>query len=194
MQSEEYKTLMARLRAEEEERKYAAMVNAPAHSPTFADRFPNSPYAHLFPDSTRPATASDGVLHDEVSFQDINRQLALIANVLISIVACSVAIWWGTWHWSTGWRLGASMGGSGIVGVAEIVVYMGYISRMDMAKAKERKKVERKSVAKTWVIEGRKGVIEKRVVGGEVEDQLATGSDWVGAPATLRQREKGKVR
>jgi hypothetical protein len=138
---------MARLRREEEARAYERMINPPLPSETFSQRFPNSSQANLFP----PAQADIGE-DDEISYADINRQMALIINILISIVACSVAIWMAARHWSTPSRLGLSMGGSGMIGVAEVVVYAGYLRRLKEAREKGRKEVEIKEIIKTWVI------------------------------------------
>ena len=138
---------MARLREEEEAREYERMMNPLPPKETFSQRFPN---AHLFPNVAIPE-------EDEVTYADINRQMALIINVLVSIIACSVAIWMAASHWSTPTRLGLSMGGSGVVGVAEVVVYAGYIRRVKEAKEREKNKVEIKEIVETWVIGEEKG-------------------------------------
>lgn len=138
---------MARLRREEEDRAYERMTNPPLPAETFSQRFPRKP--DLFP------TAQEDIgEEDEISYADINRQMALIINILISIIACSVAIWLAARHWSTPSRLGLSMGGSGAVAVAEAVVYAGYIRRLKEARDKGKKEVEIKEVIKTWVIGG----------------------------------------
>ncbi len=91
-----------------------------------------------------------------MTYADINRQLTLIINILVSIVACSVAIWMASSHWSTPKRLGLSLAGSLLVGVAEVVVYAGYLRRLEEARRQGRKKVEKKEILKTWVIGGEK--------------------------------------
>ena len=138
---------MARLRREEEDRAYERMINPPRPIETFSQRFPHSSHAALF--SAAQADVGDD---DEVSYADINRQMTLIINILISIVACSVAIWLAARHWSTPTRLGLSMGGSGMIGVAEVVVYAGYLRRIKEARDKGKKNVEVKEIIKTWVI------------------------------------------
>ena len=140
---------MARLRREEEDRAYERMINPPRPTETFSQRFPNSSRATLF-----PAAQADVGDDDEVSYADVNRQMTLIINILISIVACSVAIWLAARHWSTPTRLGLSMGGSGMIGVAEVVVYAGYLRRIKEARDKGKKNVEVKEIIKTWVIGG----------------------------------------
>ena len=138
---------MARLRRQEEDRAYERMINPPLPTETFSQRFPNASHAALF-----PATQADIGEDDEVSYADINRQMTLIINIMISIVACSVAIWLAARHWSTPSRLGLSMGGSGMIGVAEVVVYAGYLRRIKEAREKGKKDTEFKEIIKTWVI------------------------------------------
>jgi len=155
---------MARLRREEEDKAYERMINPPLPAETFSQRFPSS-NAKLF-----PAAQADIGDDDEVSYTDINRQISLIINVLVSIVACSVAIWLAARHWSTPSRLGLSMGGSGMIGVAEVVVYAGYLRRIKEAKEKGKKEVEIKEIVKTWVI-GR----EKEKDGDEAPKMVSPG-------------------
>jgi hypothetical protein len=141
---------MARLRKEEEARTYERMLNPAPPSETLTQRFPTASHGHLFP----PTSAAQEE-EDEMTYADVNRQMALIANVLISIIACSVAIWKMAWHWDTPARLALSMAGSITVAIAEVAIYAGYIGRVSEAKTKERKKVETKTVQESWVIEGR---------------------------------------
>lgn len=139
---------MARLRREEEARAYERMINPPPSVETFSDRFPMTSDAKLFSSATQTDTSED----DEITYADINRQVALIINILVSIVACSVAIWMASRHWSTPKRLGLSMGGAGLIGIGEVVVYAGYIRRLKEAREKGKKQVEIKEIIKTWVI------------------------------------------
>lgn len=133
-QTAEYTALMARLRREEENIAYQRLIN---------------------PTSSIPETARIRVEDedDEVTYTDVNRQLALIINVLVSIIACSVAIWIAARHWSVPQRMALSMFGSSTVAFAEVAIYMGYIRRIKDAKQTEGKKVETKQVVETWVIE-----------------------------------------
>lgn len=139
---------MARLRREEEERSYERMTNPAPPMETFAQRFPMSSAAHAFSAYQEPEP------EDEVTYAEINRQVALIFNVLISIVACAGAIWVAARWWSTPARFALSMSGSLLVGVAEVVVYGGYIRRVSEAKGKEKRVQEVKEVMRTWVVGG----------------------------------------
>jgi hypothetical protein len=46
------------------------------------------------------------------------------------------------------------MGGSGVVAVAEVVVYAGYLRRLKEARRRGRRKWRRKEIIKSWVIGG----------------------------------------
>lgn len=143
---------MARLRKDEEAKSYERMLNQPQPTETFTQRFPNTQFAHLFPASNNPHLDAE---EDEITYAEVNRQVALIFNVLISIIACAAAIWIAARHWPVEARLALSMIGSIVVGVAEVVIYLGYLRRLKEARTKERKKVEVKTVSDTWVIEGK---------------------------------------
>jgi len=98
---------------------------------------------------------------DDVSYEEVHRQMILIINVLVSIIACAVFIWVAARHWSAPKRLGLSMGGSFAVAVAEVVVYNGYVRRIKEAKLIERKKPEIKEIIESWVIDGKSPQEEK---------------------------------
>lgn len=153
--SSEYQALMARLRAAEEQKSYERMLNRASTSQSFYERFPNA------------QKSSSQESEDEVTYADVDRQITLIINVLVTVIACGIAIWIVARRWSAPARLGLSMSGAILVAVAEVVVYAGYLRRVKEAKAQEKKKVERKEIVDTWVIEG-KGRVEKPKMIGEV--------------------------
>lgn len=152
-QTSDYTALMKRLRQEEEQRQYERMINPPPPQETFSQRFPNASHAFNPATSIGQIPPADEV--DEVTYADVNRQMALIINVLISIICCSIAIWIAARRWEVPQRLGLSMSGSGLVAVAEVAIYMGYIRRVQEAKDKEVKKVETKEVVETWVLDNK---------------------------------------
>ncbi|KAJ8105727.1 hypothetical protein OPT61_g10006 [Boeremia exigua] len=47
---------------------------------------------------------------DDVSYEEVHRQIILIINVLISIVCVAVFVWVAARHWSVGKRLGPRHG------------------------------------------------------------------------------------
>ena len=147
---------MQRLRQQEEQREYERMINPLPEKESFGQRYPNAAGASFNPNAYHGQTGNDGVA-DDVTYQDVDRQVALIINVLVSIIACAVALWIVARHWSVPQRMALSMGGSLTVAAAEVAIYLGYIRRIEEAKGKEVKKIEKKEVSETWVIEKSSG-------------------------------------
>lgn len=146
-QTPEYHALMARLRAEEEARSYERMLHPPPTRETFTQRFPGAKN-HL------PSGFSIGVDEvDDVSYEEVHRQIILIINVLISIICVAVFVWVAARHWSVGKRLGLSMGSAFAVAVCEVVVYSGYVRKVQEAKRAEKKKPEIKEIVASWVLD-----------------------------------------
>ncbi|KAI9052327.1 hypothetical protein LZ554_003678 [Drepanopeziza brunnea f. sp. 'monogermtubi'] len=156
----EYKALMARLRREEEARSYERMTNPPPPMETFSQRFPAASAARAFSSSHQNINASDPD-DDGVTYADVDRQVTLIFNVLVSVFACAAAIWIAAKWWSTPARLALSMSGSALIGVAEVVVYSGYLRRVGEAKGKEKKVKEVKEIVKTWLVGAGKSLDEE---------------------------------
>lgn len=142
---------MQRLREQEERRKYERMLNPPSAPETFSQRFPNAASYSFSPAISHGQTGAEA--EDDMTYADVNRQMILIINVLISIVTCAVFIWIAARRWTVPQRLGLSMSGSGLVAAAEVAIYMGYIRRLKDAKEKEVKAVEKKEIQESWVTE-----------------------------------------
>ncbi len=149
-QTSEYRALMARLRREQEEREYHTMTSATSPLPTSAK--PRATAADAFASTAQYMDAKDAGDDDAATYADINRQVTLIFNVLVSIIACAAGLWIvGRW-WSTPARLALAFGGSIVVAVAEVGIYFGYIHRVKTSIKEEKKLKEVKTVVKTWVI------------------------------------------
>ncbi|EME42214.1 hypothetical protein DOTSEDRAFT_25849 [Dothistroma septosporum NZE10] len=148
----QYKALMQRLREQEEQRQYERMVSSPPAAETFSQRFPNAG-ASFGPGIAIGHNAADDI--DDVTYAEVNRQMILIINVLISIVCTSIAVWMAARRWSVPERLGLSFSSSTVVAVAEVAIYMGYIRRIKDAKTKERSLPEKKVITDTWIIDGK---------------------------------------
>lgn len=163
---------MAHLRREEEARAYERMVNPPPPRETFSQRFPHAATAHAFAEVNRPTTQTD-IGDDDVTYSDVHRQLMLVLNFLASILGVAATLWIVARWWSTPARLFLTMGGTIIVGVAEVAVYSGYIWHLTEAKKKDKTLREVKEVVQTWVVghdndaEGDKTV----AVDGKVESE-----------------------
>ena len=147
---------MARLRRDEEARAYQRMAGSSVKSRPL--------------DFSRGLHQDDG---DDITYADADRQVALIFNVLVSIVACGVAIWMAARHWSTPRRLALSMAGSLVVAVAEVGLYMIYLRKIQEAKRKERAKKESKAVVDSWASEKRPDALsaqpDKGTSGAQIE-------------------------
>ncbi|KAJ3496298.1 hypothetical protein NLG97_g2763 [Lecanicillium saksenae] len=147
--SPEYIALMAKLRREEDARAYERMINPPLPLETFKDRFPNS--ARSFAAVNKPTSDAD-IGDDDVTYNEIHRQVMLLINFLVSIAGVAATLWvLGRW-WSLPARLLLTLGGSILVAIAEVAVYGGYVWRMGEGKRKEDNRPERREVVQTWVI------------------------------------------
>ncbi|KAL6875055.1 endoplasmic reticulum-based factor for assembly of V-ATPase domain-containing protein [Trichoderma novae-zelandiae] len=155
--SEEYKALMARLRREADARSYERMINPPPPLESFRHRFPNA--AHAFAEANRPSNKED-LGDDEVTVNEIHRQVMLIVNFLASIAGVAVTLWIAGRWWSLSSRIFLSLGGSIVVAIAEVAVYSSYMWRLGDAKSKQAAAEEIKEVVQTWIVgqgDGEKG-------------------------------------
>ncbi|KFX88212.1 hypothetical protein O988_09116 [Pseudogymnoascus sp. VKM F-3808] len=147
-QTPEYKALMARLRRDAEEREYVRLTKAAPASETYSKNLPATSPAFAFASTEAYIEASPD---DDITYDDVNRQLTLILNVVVSIVACSAALWIVSKWWSTPARLALSFAGSLLVAVAEVVVYFGYIRKVKESVKEEKAVKEVKRLVNTWV-------------------------------------------
>ncbi|KAM0480833.1 hypothetical protein ACHAPX_003720 [Trichoderma viride] len=147
--SKEYKALMARLRRDEDARAYERMINPPLPLETFSSRFPNA--AHAFAEANRPSKAED-LGDDEITYNEVQRQVMLIINFLVSIVGVAATLWIAGRWWSLSARVFLTLGGSIVVAIAEVAVYSSYMWRMGEAKSKQGAVKEIKEVVQSWVV------------------------------------------
>ncbi|KAI0602511.1 endoplasmic reticulum-based factor for assembly of V-ATPase-domain-containing protein [Biscogniauxia sp. FL1348] len=149
--TEEYKQLMARLRREEEERSYERMLKKAPPRESFAEKFPYAPMAHSFAEVNKPSKAAD-IGSDDIEYGDVQKQVTLIMNFLVSIAGCGAALWMAAQWWSTSARIFLSLGGSIVVAIAEVAVYSAYSWRMAEGERKEKEKKEVKQIVHSWVV------------------------------------------
>ncbi|OAQ71826.1 ATPase, vacuolar ER assembly factor, Vma12 [Purpureocillium lilacinum] len=147
--SDEYKALMARLRREEAARAYERMVNPPLRYETFDQRFPHA--GQSFAEANRVTNKAD-LGDDEVTYNEVHRQVMLIINFLASILGVAATLWVTARWWGLPARIFLTLGGSIVVAVAEVGVYQGYVWRMGQAKTKQKAVREVKEVVQTWVV------------------------------------------
>ena len=140
--------------------------------------------AYSFAEANRPSRPED-LGDDDVTYDEVHRQVMLILNFVVSILGVAATLWIVARWWSTPARLFLTMGGSILVGIAEVAVYSGYIWHLGEAKKKEKTFKEVKEVVQTWVVgEDEDGT--KPVVVGEKES-ASSGLDAMGT--NLRQRK-----
>jgi TMEM199 family protein len=178
-QTDEYKALMARLRREEEERSYERMLAASSRDP-FASRHASSSQAHAFSEVNRAAKQDLGEEH--IDQAEIQRQLSLVVNFLVSVGGCAAAIWIAAQWWNTTTRLFLTLGGSLIVAIAEVAVYSAWSWRMAEGEKRQQKVKEVREVVKTWVLGDD--------TTGDSDAVLIKGND-PGNAATVRKRVVG---
>ncbi len=124
--SDEYKALMARLRADQERKEYRAMV---------AKQEAESQQA------LSGKTSADG---DEAEEKD-DISPSLVLNILLSVVMCAaVAFHLTRWWPNDGVRVLVSLATAIVVGVAEVTVYAAYLRKVDESRRLERRKTEKK--------------------------------------------------
>ncbi|KAK2021074.1 hypothetical protein LX32DRAFT_605411 [Colletotrichum zoysiae] len=150
--SAEYKALMARLRREEEERTYQRMMKQPSRTDNFSQPVAtHASRAHAFAEVNRPMRESDNG-DDEVTLGDVQKQVMVIFNFLVSIVGVAATIWIAARWWNVTARILLTLAGAILVLVAEVAVYSGYVWKMTEAKASRKEPEEIKEVMHTWVL------------------------------------------
>ncbi|KAK1723341.1 hypothetical protein CaCOL14_012277 [Colletotrichum acutatum] len=150
--SAEYKALMARLRREEEERTYQRMLKQPSRMEAFSQQFPSAAArAHAFAEVNRPMNEADHG-DDEVTLGDVQKQIMVILNFLISIIGVAATIWIAARWWNVTARIFLTLGGAIVVLIAEVAVYSGYVWRIGEAKSKTKEPEEIREVMQSWVL------------------------------------------
>lgn len=136
--TKEFLESMNRLRLIEKEQEYQRLVNPkPAFSTLYEDKYEDEPF--------NPARA-----HKEVK-----SHITTMFNILISVASVVYAIWYWT---ATSWRLRDSyrvllcLFFGILILVAEVVVYMAYLNKIEAARVKERLKKEVKRVVKLYAL------------------------------------------
>lgn len=161
------------------------MTNPLPPTETFSHRFPSTKgMARAFAEVNRP-TRDEDLGDDEVTYNEVHRQLMLILNVLLSVVGVAATLWTLARWWSTPARLFLAMGGGVLVGVAEVVLYSGYIWHLGDEKKKDKKFKEVKQVVQTWS------------VGADTQDATEHGTVQIGGnyaneDTNLRRRKREK--
>lgn len=136
--SEEFVKSMELLRLRAEEDAYQKLVNPrPAFGRLYEEKFDDEPY--------NPARA-----HKETK-----SHVTTIFNIFISVASVVYAIWYWTdssWKLKQSYRVLLCLFFGLLILVAEVVVYMAYLQKVEDAKIKERKKKEVKKVIRSFTV------------------------------------------
>lgn len=160
--SPEYIALMDRLRAEASEREYRALLAERRGG--ISDRAGTidavGKYAFLEEDSRGNNDNNNNNNNNGRVAKAVKQQLATVANVAVTVFSVAYAVW----RWAerlnkadTGTRALLSIAAALLVLVAEVVIFGGYVRRVEDARQRERVTPERKAVVDTVVIGGRRG-------------------------------------
>ncbi|RLV94747.1 Vacuolar ATPase assembly integral membrane protein VPH2 [Spathaspora sp. JA1] len=136
--TKEYLELMERLRLEEKEREYKRLIN------------PSPEYETLY--DVNYNGGDEEQLTMSQMHKELKHQLTTIVNILISVGSVAYTIWYWTessWGLPVSYRLLLSIFFGLLVLIAEVVVYLGYLNKIDDARVREKKKKEVKKVIKT---------------------------------------------
>ncbi|RLV85435.1 Vacuolar ATPase assembly integral membrane protein [Meyerozyma sp. JA9] len=131
--TKEFLASMKKLRLKAKEEEYQRLIRP---SEQFTTLYDNHDLETL-----TPAAAS----------KELKNQVTTIVNVLISVGSVVYAVWYWTdssMKMKDSWRVLLCLFSGVLVLVAEVVVYMGYLNRIEDAKIRERKKKEVKKVVR----------------------------------------------
>ncbi|KAG0676326.1 Vacuolar ATPase assembly integral membrane protein [Pichia californica] len=169
VKSEGYVKLMNQLRSEEKEREYRTLLkrNTTKMASVGVDGIGSYTFIK---DRENTESHVDGIN----AVKEIKHQLTTIVNIMITVLSVGYAVW----YWSgSSMGLSESSNGNGIrilmslvasllVLVAEVVVFGGYLRKVEEARDKEKKVVENRKVVETIVITGKSG---KKGTTGEIK-------------------------
>ena len=134
--TKEFLKSMERLRLEAKEQEYRKLIN------------PTPQFSTLYEEKL-----DEHDLTPQQAAKELKNQLTTIVNIIISVVSVAYAIWYWTetsWGLPLSYRVLLSVFFGILVLVAEVVVYMGYLNKIEDARTRERKKKEVKKVVRTF--------------------------------------------
>lgn len=172
VKTEEYLKLMTRLRNEEEEKNYRNLINR-------KNKFDSNHNSNEKIDNITNTESVDGIgnyyflkTSNKTQYsnnsiggmaKEIKHQITTIFNIMITVVSVGYAVWYwsgssmglGNSSNNNGIRVLLSLIASLITLVAEVVVFGGYLRKIEDAREKESKVVENRTIVQTIVIKGK---------------------------------------
>lgn len=171
VKTEEYLKLMTRLRNEEEEKNYRDLINNRKNKYDNNNNISNGDISNsegvdgignynFLKTSNKTQYANNTI---SGMAKEIKHQITTIFNIIITVVSVGYAVWYwsgssmglGNSSNNNGIRVLLSLTASLITLVAEVVVFGGYLRKIEDAREKENKIVENRTVVQTIVIKGK---------------------------------------
>lgn len=158
--TKEYVTLMTRLRLEQEEKEYRQLLRKEVGS-YVSEVDGIGKYAFM-----RHSEVDVNKLDIGLETKAVKYQMTTIFNIFLTVASVGYAVWY--WSDSSAFignelRVLLSIFASILVLVAEVVVFGGYMRKVDDARDRERHVAERKEVVETVVIGGGDNNSRKRI-------------------------------
>lgn len=94
-----------------------------------------------------------------MTWREVKAQISVIFNILLSTLATAAAVWMVAGGWDVPARMAAAFASAIVVAVAEVVLFGGYVRRLDAAKRADATARETKEVVGVWEV-GTAGVRE----------------------------------
>ncbi|EER23276.1 hypothetical protein D8B26_001362 [Coccidioides posadasii str. Silveira] len=203
----EYLALKARLEAEAQAKEYHAYLHRPSASQL--NRQPSPIFSHSSPTDEHPANTDDDALTP-----------SLVLNILVSILFTGFATYWALTNFRTPQflstifsfsssnsayahnypgsvysqpsRVFISLLAAVVVGIAEVGVYAAYLRKVDMAKKKEKRIVEKKTVIGEVGVGSRKKDVDAGPLQDEDREKEEIWGKGVNGGVRRRVRERWK--
>lgn len=129
--TKEFLKSMDKLRSKAQEEEYQRLINT---APSY--------------DTLYEQNLSEKELTPIQEHKQLKSHITTIFNILISVASVAYAIWYWTstlWALSTGYRVLLCLFFAFLVLIAEVVVYMSYLRKVDEARTAERAKEDKKN-------------------------------------------------
>lgn len=162
--SPEFIKLMEKLQKEEDEKNYRTLINRGMYNVIENEVDGIGKYKFLKEGGLIGYNKENSI---GTQAKEMKHQITTIFNIMITVVSVGYAVWYwsgSSMNINNGNRILLSLFSSILVLVAEVVVFGGYLRKVEEARDKERKVVERKQVLETLVLgKGGKGGKRKQV-------------------------------
>lgn len=148
----EYTTLMAKLRQEEAERQYQSYLNQPEGEDNFVI-------------DTIGGYKKSQTQSNAKAIKETNHHLTTIFNILITVGSVFYAVWYWTGsstYFNDAYRVLLSLFFSVVVLIAEVVVFGGYLRKVEEARKVERSKREVKTIISSYHTNSNPGTVNAK--------------------------------